>query len=46
MIECTEVLRNNGTKLGRGWKELFYTKAATLGDVEEAMRWWQDNLVR
>jgi hypothetical protein len=28
------------------WKELGYGKAETLGDVEEAARWWRDDLVR
>jgi len=27
-------------------KELCYGKTETLGEVEEAARWWRDNLVQ
>jgi len=45
-LEYTEVLRNKGRKLRRVWKELCYRQAETLGDTEEAVRWWRYNLVR
>ena len=41
--EGTEILGNNRRKV---WKELYHGKAETLGDVEEAARWWRYNLVR
>jgi len=41
-----EILRNNRRKIRKVWKELYYGKAETLEDAEEAARWWRYNLVR
>ena len=43
--EKREVLGNNGRKLLVVSEELCYGKAETLGDAEEAAKWWRDNLV-
>jgi len=44
--EDTRILRQNGRKIRKVWKELCYGKAETLVDAEEAARWWRYNLVR
>jgi hypothetical protein len=36
-----ELLGNNNRDSEMVWKELCYGKAETLGDAEEAVRWWQ-----
>jgi len=45
-LEYMAVLGNNGRKLRRVWKEMCYRKAETLGDAQEAARWWRYNFVR
>jgi hypothetical protein len=45
-LENTKVLGINGKNFGWVPKELCYRKAETLGDAEEAARWWRYNLVR
>jgi hypothetical protein len=44
-LESTKLLGNNERKLLVVSKKLCYGKAETLGDMEEAARWWQYNLV-
>jgi hypothetical protein len=39
------ILGNYGGRVLVVSKELCYGKAETLGEAEEAVRWWQDNLV-
>jgi hypothetical protein len=41
----TEIFWNNGSCAKTVWKELYYGKADTLEDVEEAVRGWRDNPV-
>jgi len=43
--EGTKVLRKYRRKIRKVWKELCYGKTETLGDAEEAARWWRYNLV-
>jgi hypothetical protein len=43
-LERREVFGNNAWKLWMVWKELCYRKAETLGDVEEAVSWWWNDL--
>jgi len=45
-LEYTEIHRNDERKLRRVWKELCYGMAVTLGNAQEAARWWRYNLVR
>jgi hypothetical protein len=45
-LESTKLLGNNGKRLLVVSKELCYRRAETLGDAEEAARWWRYNLVR
>jgi len=40
-----EALRNIGGYWRMVWKEWCYRKAETVGDVEDAVSWWRDNLV-
>jgi hypothetical protein len=44
-LENMAILRNNGRKLVVVWEELCYGKAETLGDAEDAARWWQCTVV-
>ena len=44
--EGTKVLGNSRRKIRRVWKELYYRRAETLEDAEEAVRWSRYNLVR
>jgi len=45
-LEDTRVLVDNGTDMERVWKELCYGNEETLGDTDEAARWWRYNFVR
>jgi len=44
VLEYTEILQYNGRKPVMVWKDLCYGRAETLGDAEEAARWWWDSL--
>jgi len=44
-LEYADVLKSKKNNAERVSKEWCYGKAETLGDVEEAMRWWLYNLV-
>lgn len=45
LLESMTVPRNNRGKGHWVWKELCYAKAETLGDAEQAARWWRYTLV-
>jgi hypothetical protein len=40
---CIEILRNNDGDLGMVWKELYYGKVETLGDVGSTAGRWRYN---
>jgi hypothetical protein len=44
-MESMMVLVNDGRRFLMVIKELCYGKAETLGDGEQAARWWRSNLV-
>jgi hypothetical protein len=48
LLHCwkgTRVLRDNGGTTENVWKGLCNEKAETVGDPEEAVRWWKHKFV-